>query len=107
MGVTAIKPEFAEDEKESDGADKTEPVLGDGDDEEGDVEAEFIPDEAKPLCTWSDDKDEHRRVFIFDKMADPDINGVTLVENMEAVCQWLKNGMVPRKRGAKVEVVKD
>ena len=98
MGVTAIiKPEFTEDDKEQDGADKTEPMLPDGGDGE-EIEAEFIPDETKITCTWSTDPDEHRRVFIFDKMADADIAGNTLVENMETVCQWLKNGTVPTKK---------
>ena len=97
MGVTAIKPEFTEDDKEDKAADQIAPQLPDdtgGDDE---VDAELWPDDNKPLCTWSSDPDEHRRVFVFDKMADSDIAGHTLVENMDAVCKWLKDGTVPQK----------
>ena len=97
MGMTAIKPDFTDDDKEVDGADKTEPMLPDGGDGE-EVEAEFFPDESKILCTWSDDKEEHRRVFIFDRIADSQISGNILVDNMEAICQWLKSGAVTTKK---------
>jgi len=70
---------------------------GDGDDGNGNnLERDFI-ERISPPCTWSDDPDEHRRVFILKLMADPDINGVILVENMDAVAKWLKDGTVPTR----------
>jgi hypothetical protein len=48
---------------------------------------------------WTDDADEHRRCFIIEHMANADIDGPTLVRNMDAVFQWLKAGRVPPDSG--------
>ena len=101
MGVTIIKPEFTEDEKRETDGDKTEPRLTDDDGGDDEVEAELWLNDNRPLCTWSDNKDEWRRVFVFDKMANLDIAGHTLVENMDTVCKWLKDGTVSKERKLK------
>jgi hypothetical protein len=46
------------------------------------------------VCTWTSDVDEKRRAFVVSQMADPDMDGATLVKNMNAVCEWLKTGAV-------------
>lgn len=86
-------------------SDKTEPRFPDDEGGDGEIDADFILNDDKPLCTWTNDKDEWRRVFVFDRMADSDIVGSTLVENMHAVEQWLKSGRVSRK--PKLETVKE
>ena len=104
--MTVIKPEFETDDQELKDGDKIEPQLPDDSGGGDEVEAEFWPDDNKPLCTWSDNKDEWRRVFVFDKLADSDIAGHTLVENMDAVCKWLKDGAVA-KHERKLKAVKE
>lgn len=44
---------------------------------------------------WAADGDELRRTFVFEIMGTPEIDGAILVENMDAVAQWLKTGTVP------------
>jgi len=83
---------------EGDGKDKTEPTLGDGDNDGGELDVDFVPDK-EPLCTWSKDADEHRRTFIFYHLSSPDISGKILVENMELVFKWLKSGTMPNENG--------
>ena len=66
-----------------------QPEFKDGDggqDDEFDID--FVPD-APPHFYWTKDQDEIRRAFIFDKMADPNIVGSILVENLELVFRWL------------------
>jgi hypothetical protein len=88
MSHTALKEE----------EERQEPVstLGDGDDGNGDDST--VTTENEKLCTWSDDPDEHRRVFVFDKMADSQIDGRILVENMNHVSLWLKDGVLPASK---------
>ncbi len=50
------------------------------------------------VCTWTSDVDEKRRAFVVSQMADPDMNGATLVKNMHAVCEWIKTGKPPETR---------
>lgn len=47
------------------------------------------------VCTWTDDVDEKRRAFVVNQMSCGDIDGKVLVENMHAVCEWLKSGTLP------------
>lgn len=94
--MTTIKPTLSEDDTPEKDGDKIEPRPPD-DDGGDEIEAEFIPDENGQLCTWSESKDEWRRVFVFKEMATSDLAGNILVENMDAVCKWLKDGSVPRK----------
>jgi len=69
---------------------------GDGDDGDGELDLEFIEDDAPaPLCTWSQDPDEHRRAYVVRLMADPQIDGYILTSNMDYVYQWLKTGKMP------------
>ena len=44
------------------------------------------------VCTWTSDVDEKRRAFVVSQMADPDMDGATLVKNMHAVCEWIRTG---------------
>ena len=104
--MTIIKPEFEADDQELKDGDKIEPQFPDDDGGGDEIEAELWPDDSKTPCTWSDNKDEWRRVFVFEKLADSDIAGDTLVKNMEAVCQWLKDGAVP-KQERKLKTVKE
>ena len=69
-------------------------ILGDGDD--GGEEGGDFQEKKEILCSWSADPDEHRRVFVFDRMANSDIDGKILVENMNHVSQWLKDGSLPK-----------
>jgi hypothetical protein len=48
---------------------------------------------------WTNEPDEQRRCFIIEHMANADIDGPTLVRNMDAVFQWLKAGRVPPESG--------
>lgn len=75
-----------------------EAVHGDGDDGDDELEIDVLGDEPAPLCTWTKNVDEHRRAFVVRLMADPDLAGHILVSNMDAVCQWLKTGLVPKKK---------
>jgi hypothetical protein len=93
LAVGEIKP--LDSEQEVGGKDQVTPTLGDGDDGDGDLDLEVVP-EKEPLCSWSDDPDEHRRTFIFDRMNDAQIDGKILVENMQMVAEWLKTGTVPQ-----------
>lgn len=72
------------------------PETGGGDDG-GETNVRIL-DDGKPLCTWSEDADEHRRAFIIDRMADAEIDGQVLVWNMDAVFKWLKDGTVSMKQ---------
>ncbi len=73
-----------------------QPELKDGDDGPDDeFDVDFIPD-GPPRFYWAKDPDEIRRAFIFDKMAEPNIDGRILVENLEFVFRWLKSGEVPK-----------
>jgi hypothetical protein len=44
------------------------------------------------------------RLFIFEKYADPDISGDTMVQNMDMIENWIMHGKVPRK--SKLNLVK-
>lgn len=47
------------------------------------------PDEQYPFVKTDD---ERLRCFIFETMANADIDGNILIMNMEATFQWIKNG---------------
>lgn len=51
-----------------------------------------------PICTWSDDVDEHRRAFVISHMGNAGIEGKILVENMEAAFKWLRGDPLPQKK---------
>lgn len=75
---------------------------GDGDDGDDELDIEFIEDDAPaPLCTWSSDPDEHRRAYVVRLMADPNIAGYILVENMDAVYKWMKDGTIVMQKTSK------
>ena len=80
------------------------PEFADGDDNgSDDFDVDFIPDQT-PQFYWTQDKDEIRRAFIFDKIADPQIAGHILVENMEMIFQWLTKGSVPKAKKSHLKV---
>ena len=74
------------------------------------VEIEVLDDEDEepeynPLPSdryyWTGTIDEHRRNFILEHMASPDIDGRILVDNMMTVEHWLKTGELrelPKKK---------
>lgn len=44
---------------------------------------------------WAKDADEERRCWIFERMANSEISGSILVENMQKVNAWIKDEAVP------------
>lgn len=44
---------------------------------------------------WAKDADEERRCWIFERMANSEISGSILVENMQRVNAWIKDEAVP------------
>lgn len=52
--------------------------------------------EESEIKTEPDPKDPHTiRLFIFEAMANSEIDGKILVENMNYVFEWVQNGVVP------------
>ena len=49
------------------------------------------------VCTWTNDVDEKRRAFVINQMANCDVGGKIMVENMHAVYEWLKSGKLPEE----------
>lgn len=75
------------------------PKLPDDDGTDGDAEESSTDSGERTLTpAWTDDRDEHRRAFIVEKMADPNIQGDVLVKNMHAVCEWLRTGELPKDK---------
>ena len=71
------------------------PVLGDGDGSDEDDErianlTNFNAGGDTPICTWSDEPDQKLKAFIVNLMANSDISGTILVENMERVFRWVR-----------------
>ena len=60
-------------------------------DEAGSAELELAPSD----YPWTEDLDEWRRCFVLTQMGNADIHGPVLIENMQAVVDWLKNGKLP------------
>jgi hypothetical protein len=56
---------------------------------------EVNPEDKYPFAL---DEDEALRCFIIECMSSSDIAGRTLIENMEAVYQWVRNGTVPKEK---------
>jgi hypothetical protein len=54
---------------------------------------------------WTEDPDEWRRCFVLAHMGNADIHGPVLIENMQAVVDWLKTGklsaQLPAKKSAR------
>lgn len=42
-------------------------------------------------CTWTDNEDEHRRVWVLVQFMSDDL------EKMDKICKWLKDGTLPTK----------
>jgi hypothetical protein len=70
----------------------TEPLPGN----EPEVGVTIVKPSELDVCTWTSDVDEKRRAFVVNQMANCDVDGKVLVENMHAVCEWLKSGELPR-----------
>ena len=100
-----VQPELQEDDIEYKDGDKTEPRLPDDEGGDDDMEIDVIQEE-KGVIYRPANADEQRRAFIFYQMADSDIDGETLVKNMDAVCKWLKDGTMPQKHERKLKTVK-
>jgi hypothetical protein len=106
MGTPKIKEneegmlKIKDDEQGADGEARTVPILGDGDDDDGSEHGSNLGI-TQPICTWTKDIDEHRRAFVIEKMADSNIDGKTMVKNMDSVYRWLKDGSMPIERNDK------
>lgn len=66
------------------------------------TEVEVVPEQE--LYPWAKDDDEKRRAFIFEFYANADIDGPTLVRNMDLVAKWLKSGEIPTEKTDKVKL---
>lgn len=83
--------------------------------DEPELEVEVLPEEeAKPetpaiYYPWVDNFDEYRRCWIYEYLANSDIEGKVLVQNMAMVEAFLKTGAVPaeEKPRSKLKVVSD
>ena len=53
------------------------------------------------VCTWTNDVDEKRRAFVVNQMAYAEVDGKILVENMHAVYEWLRTGVLPARTNLK------
>jgi hypothetical protein len=67
------------------------------------VDIELVPedDESSKRYEFLDEGDQQLRAFIFETMANADIDGSIMITNMEATFQWIKNGPAqpqPQKR---------
>jgi hypothetical protein len=67
------------------------------------VDVELVPedDEAGKRYEFLEGADQQLRAFIFETMANADIDGSIMITNMEATFQWIKNGPAqphPQKR---------
>lgn len=74
-------------------------------DDEPEIGVQIIEPSEFDVCTWTDDVDEKRRAFVVNQMANADVDGKVLVENMHAVCDWLKSGALPAEARARPKVV--
>jgi hypothetical protein len=63
--------------------------------EEPEIGVQIVEPNELDVCTWTDDVDEKRRAFVVNQMANSDVDGKVLVQNMHAVCEWLKSGALP------------
>ena len=59
---------------------------------EPEIGVQIIEPSELDVCTWTNDVDEKRRAFVVNQMANSDVDGKVLVQNMHAVCEWLKTG---------------
>ena len=59
-----------------------------------DSPVELVP-EKEETYPWAADDDERRRSFVFEFMANSDIDGKLLIGNMDGVLQWLQSGKLP------------
>ena len=65
--------------------------------DEPEVAVQIIAPNELDVCTWTNDVDEKRRAFVINQMAYAEVEGKFLVENMHAVCEWLRTGRLPVK----------
>lgn len=56
-----------------------------------------VEDDDNAYFPWSEDKEEWRRSFVFEHMANPEIDINILLRNMELAFKWLKDGTIPEK----------
>lgn len=67
---------------------------GDGGDD-GDKEITVEPE--NEYFPWAESKEEWRRSFVFENMANSEVDVYILIGNMELVLKWLQDGTVPQK----------
>jgi hypothetical protein len=69
--------------------------------DEDEIEVEVVPEKPDDSYPWCTDDDERRRTFVAEIMANSEIDGRILVENMDTLYKWLKDGLLPKKAGSK------
>lgn len=67
---------------------------------EPDIEIYEEVEAAEELAFLHQD-DQKLRAYVLSQMASADIDGRLLVENMNLVTEWIKNGTMPAKAGPK------
>lgn len=68
------------------------PIENEEPDEAGEITEAVVAEDPYP---WARDADEERRCWIFERMANSEISGNILVENMQKVNAWIKDEAVP------------
>lgn len=80
----------------------TAPELEIEDDDLGPIE--LSPDDED--YPWAMTPDEKLRCFIVEQMGNSEIDGKVLVENLQAVFDWVKTGAVPKGESKKLSRLK-
>lgn len=68
------------------------PIKMEEPDESEEITEAIVAEDPYP---WAKDADEERRCWIFERMANSEISGNILVENMQRVNAWIKDETVP------------
>ena len=84
----------------------TLPKDGDEDPPE-EFDIEVVPEKDEREFYWTDNQDEIRRFYILCHMADPDMDGKILVENMNHVYNWCVRGEMPAAAKPRLSKVHD
>lgn len=77
---------------------------------EQEIVAEIIPEASKEDdFPWAVDDDERRRAFVFVQLTESaeavQVEGKILVQNMECIWRWLRDGTVPGEKTTKLSAL--
>ena len=67
------------------------------------ADEEITVDAPENQYYWTQEAEEQRRCFVFEHLADPEIDVYVLLENMQKCIDWITTGQVPldpKKAGA-------